>query len=83
MKGLINELQFIEIFEFSLSGDLIKYSYTLVKEGKSILRYDNAPHHEEFTTYPHHKHLKEKIQELNTPDLKNFVKEIMSLSFSD
>ncbi|MBA7697457.1 hypothetical protein ES703_106122 [subsurface metagenome] len=42
LKGFLTENDFIEIFEFYFSGNLLKYSYTLVKKNISILRYDNS-----------------------------------------
>ena len=38
IKGFLNEKDFIEIFEFYFSGNLLKYSYTYVKANLSILR---------------------------------------------
>ena len=58
LKCVINEEQFIEIFQFFFLGELMKYSYALIKNNKCILRYDNSPHHEDLKTFPHHKHLK-------------------------
>jgi len=38
------------------------YSYHWqTKGGKLIIRWDNAPHYKNISTYPHHKHIKEKI----------------------
>ncbi|MCK4615133.1 MAG: hypothetical protein KAU14_10050 [Thermoplasmata archaeon] len=34
-----------------------KYSFHWLKSGQMIFRYDNAPHHKEIKTYPHHKHI--------------------------
>lgn len=34
----------------------IHYAYTYVRQGQCVFRYDNAPHHPEIATYPHHKH---------------------------
>jgi len=31
--------------------------------GKLIVRWDNAPHHEDIRTYPHHKHINGKVEE--------------------
>ncbi|WP_456327148.1 toxin-antitoxin system TumE family protein [Archaeoglobus sp.] len=33
-----------------------KYSYTLIKESKRIVGWDNAPHHVSVETYPDHFH---------------------------
>lgn len=34
----------------------IHYAYTYMQGGERIFRYDNAPHHPEIRTHPHHKH---------------------------
>jgi len=33
-----------------------KYSYTVFKKGRRVLGWDNAKHHTELETYPHHYH---------------------------
>ncbi|HID63378.1 MAG TPA: hypothetical protein EYP49_11660 [Anaerolineae bacterium] len=35
----------------------VHYAYTYVREGRRVFRYDNAPHHPEVDTHPHHKHI--------------------------
>lgn len=35
----------------------VHYAYTLVLSGERVFRYDNAPHHPELATHPHHKHI--------------------------
>lgn len=42
-----------------------------------IFRYDNAPHHQDIETLPHHKHLSDKIvnsSELNTEEVLAEIK---------
>lgn len=41
-----------------------------------IFRYDNAPHHPEVSTHPHHKHMPQGIETAVPPDLTNILKEI-------
>jgi hypothetical protein len=36
--------------------EILRYSYTYHKDATHIFRYDNAPHHREIPTFPHHKH---------------------------
>ena len=51
-------LEFVEILT-TQDLVLIKTDYTYhyqSGEGQLIFRYDNAPHHPEINTYPHHKH---------------------------
>jgi len=49
------------------------------KDNKLILRYDNAPHHLEIETFPHHKHLPGKVTNAVKPSILNVVKEIAEL----
>ncbi len=34
----------------------LHYAYTYIRGGQRVFRYDNAPHHPEIATHPHHKH---------------------------
>ncbi len=79
IKGFLTENIFVEIFEFMFAGEIIKYSYTLVKHQKSFLRYDNSPHHQEIQTYPHHKYFKDKIYPLPNHQLNIFVKDVLKI----
>lgn len=76
LKGFLDIKDYVEIFEFYFSGKLLKYSYVYIKEDISILRYDNAPHHKELKSFPHHKHYKNAIIELEGPNLKEFIREL-------
>lgn len=52
--------------------------------GELIFRYDNAPHHPEIKTYPHHKHLLDKVLECSHPDIEminNEVKEYLTKQY--
>ncbi|KKM95453.1 hypothetical protein LCGC14_1188020 [marine sediment metagenome] len=79
LKGFLNEKDYIEIFEFYFSGNLLKYSYAFIKQDTCVLRYNNASHHKELKTFPHHKHYKDSINELEKPNLKEFVRELTEL----
>jgi hypothetical protein len=37
--------------------EILRYSYTYIKGGEQVFRYDNAPHHPDLETFPHHKHI--------------------------
>lgn len=64
LKGMItfidaSKLYFLE-YLFSEESSLERISYGFHysgPNGRMIFRYDNAPHHPEVPTYPHHKHL--------------------------
>jgi len=76
LRAIIDQKFFIDIYEFLLKGKVIRYSYALIKENKSVLRYDNAPHHLELRTYPHHKHVENELFPLENPSLSAFISEV-------
>ncbi len=47
--------------------------------GRLILRYDNAPHHQETETYPHHKHVAETVVASQRPSVPDLLKEIQRI----
>lgn len=64
---------------------IVKTDYTYHyqdSENQIIFRYDNAPHHPQITTFPHHKHIfdnqirREAIVAATPPDLQAVLKEI-------
>lgn len=56
----------------------VHYAYTYIREGKRIFRYDNAPHHTEIATHPHHKHIgaQDRLAPADQPTLKQILDEI-------
>jgi hypothetical protein len=52
-----------------------KYHYQN-SEDRLIFRYDNAPHHVDVKTFPHHKHDGTKIVEATPVDLSQVLQEI-------
>ncbi len=62
-------------------GDIIKdrYSYHYQKSnGDLVFRYDNAPHHPEIETFPHHKHVEsdDNVIASQPPDVSEVLVEI-------
>jgi hypothetical protein len=43
-----------------------------------IFRYDNAEHHPEIATYPHHKHLRDKVLPSQLVSLKEVLNQVIS-----
>ncbi|MEM8528119.1 MAG: DUF6516 family protein [Bacteroidota bacterium] len=43
-------------------------------EGNLIIRWDNAPHFKELSTFPHHKHLPDRVEE----HAEMFLEEVLS-----
>lgn len=56
----------------------IHYSYTYMRGKERVFRYDNAPHHPELSTHPHHKHTgkRETLSPTNEPVLSQILEEI-------
>jgi len=59
----------------------VHYAYTYVRGGQRIFRYDNAPHHPEIVTHPHHKHLgpDDRLAPAEQPSLSQVLSEIQAL----
>jgi hypothetical protein len=73
---------FLDIYEV-VSTELgypirVHYAYTYLRMGIQVFRYDNAPHHPEIVTFPHHKHTdtSEKPSPTDQPTLSQVLSEI-------
>lgn len=69
----------IAIFAAEISNTVIidKYRFHYMdNKGEMIFRYDNAPHHPETLSYPHHKHIKDLVIPTHFPNLKEILNEI-------
>ena len=62
----------------------VHYAYTYLRGGHRVFRYDNAPHHPEILTFPHHKHVgpQDKLAESPAPTLSEILAEIERLLVS-
>ena len=58
----------------------IHYAYTYIREGQRVFRYDNAPHHPEIITHPHHKHMgpTDRLAPADQPSLSQVLTEVGS-----
>lgn len=55
----------------------IIYAYSYIRNGQCVFRYDNAPHHHDIVTFPHHKHIGEdKIAPTDQPAINQVLGEI-------
>ena len=53
----------LHISEVWVGDELEKYSYYWLEETEKIIAgWDNAPHHPDIDTFPHHKHGKEGVE---------------------
>ena len=66
----------ISIREYVRAGIVVRYSYQLLVGGEDVLRYDNAPHHPEVETHPHHRHRGGRVHPLHNPSLQAFLEEV-------
>jgi hypothetical protein len=69
---VLNFMEYIQI-----GKERPKYSFNFT-DGKSVMifRYDNAPHHREIPTFPHHKHFRSNIQPSKEMGLAEVLSEI-------
>ena len=55
------------------------YVYQYISAGEAVFRYDNAPHHPDLPTFPHHKHLGKARLPATEPTLGQVVSEVSAL----
>jgi len=69
------------ILDIYYNATLQKYSYTIVKQNKRIIGWDNAPHHKHVKTHPHHFHtlegniIQSKMKGNPTKDIASILRE--------
>jgi len=56
-----------------------KYSYHLQKNDELIIRWDNAPHHRELSTFPDHVHRKDGVHESKEMILEDILEELSEI----
>ena len=65
----------IIIREIWIGSVLKRYGYQLLHGETPLLRYDNAPHHPELDTSPHHRHIGSHVEPLKDYSLEAFLEE--------
>ncbi len=69
-------LEFGEVRNTNLPGK-IKYRYHYMSSsGQLFFRYDNAKHHPDIESFPHHKHTPISVIPSNEPDILSVLREI-------
>ena len=69
-------LDFVEVKDIDVKPK-IKYRYQYMDESQHLIfRYDNAPHHRDIATFPHHKHICDEITASCEPTLYDVLSEI-------
>jgi len=66
------------IREYWRKGKLVAYGYYVRVKGHEEW-WDNRPHHPEVVTYPHHKHVMNKVEPLFEPSLEKFMERVREL----
>jgi hypothetical protein len=67
----------LEFMEYLQEEDRLKYRFHLMdKEGNIVFRYDNAPHHKDVSTFPHHKHHSDNVAESDDKGIMDVLDEI-------
>jgi len=59
----------------SITIDKYRYHY-MNWQRKMVFRYDNAQHHPEISSHPHHKHIKDTVMASFLPSLRDVLNEI-------
>lgn len=91
-KGLVYaRLRFWDNSLLEFTESLVEHGVMLTKSNyayhyqdannKLIFRYDNAPHHSEISTHPHHKHTRGKVEAAEPPHLNDVLREIDQLLY--
>jgi hypothetical protein len=71
-----SQLNFLEVKNTDITGK-VKYRYHYMgRDNILIFRYDNAYHHPEIDSFPHHKHQKDKITGSKEPNIYDILLEI-------
>lgn len=69
--------------EIWIKGKLDSYSYYWLRSDETIIMgWDNAPHHKEIDTFPHHRHIKDEIcpsLERNLESVLKFIREFLNI----
>lgn len=74
-NSLLELSEAIQITGNTLQQISHRYHYQ-TSVGKTIFRYDDAPHHPEIKTYPHHKHVFDEVLECSHPDIEMVINEV-------
>lgn len=74
-----SQLDFIEVKDIEKEPKT-KYKYHYMDKDKNLIfRYDNAEHHREIATFPHHKHTPNGIEESKEPTIETIMEEIIRI----
>jgi len=86
LKGVITfaDLSVLDLSVFAAASrnkivqEKYRFQY-MDKRNQIVFRYDNAPHHRELSTFPHHKHLPDRVIPAAMPALGDILNEISTV----
>lgn len=89
LKGAITftDLSILELSIFVTASrhkivtDKYRFQY-MDKRNQMVFRYDNAPHHQDLSTFPHHKHLPDRVTQSTLISVADVLNEISSIMLS-
>ncbi|RMF57029.1 MAG: hypothetical protein D6748_12130 [Calditrichaeota bacterium] len=82
IRVLLFDNSILWVREVKIREKLIAYSYYWLRSnGKIIIGWDNAPHHREISTFPHHKHVGKNIEPSHETNLEDVLEFIHSFYF--
>jgi len=80
-----SQLQIMEklvVEAFALLKTRYAYHYQQA-DATLVFRYDNAPHHPEVETHPHHKHIGAVVVSCAPPDISEVLREIDKILYAE
>jgi hypothetical protein len=57
-----------------------RYSFHVFRDSEMVVRWDNAPHHPEVSTFPYHKHVGEAIQDSEEMGVEQVLAELEAMN---
>ena len=68
--------------EVWIKGEMVAYSYYWLRSDQTvIIGWDNAPHHNGVETFPHHKHINDRVEDFQERSMRNvlqFIKNFLA-----
>jgi len=71
-----SRLNFAEVKDTDQTGKIKYHHHYMDNNDNMVFRYDNAKHYKDIKTFPHHKHLPNKIAESSELEINDVLAEI-------
>lgn len=79
LSGYLLELNEAIVFESGYIRHLGYRYHFQDRQNHLVFRYDNTPHFPEFKNFPHHKHLPDKVVDVEKPSILKIIEEVKLL----